>query len=325
MLVADVGGTKLTMGLIDAHAVPLRIQAQESFKCADGANLTEFLTRFQHKYPHTPRVACIAGAGPVKEDVIAVTNLPWRIASDEIRRMGYESTYLINDLVAHASAVPHLSGGQVHVLQEGSPQDGPMGLIAAGTGLGEALIVRSGERYIVNPSEGGHCSFAPGDEEQIALLRFLHRTYSHVSWERVVSGKFGFRHIAAFLLEQARTNASSDLKEAVATQEDLGSLIHEKARGGDPMAMEVIRLFLKLYGAEAGNLALKGFTVGGLFLGGGVIRQLMPFVAQSAWIDSFCAKGRFSQLMRDIPVRVILDQDNALLGAGYYARDRLPS
>jgi glucokinase len=145
-----------------------------------------------------------------------------------------------------------------------------------------------------------------------------------VSWERVVSGKFGFRHLAQFILERGDISTTEALRVAIYGGEDIGALLHEHALLGDPLAIAVIKLFLKLYGAEAGNLALKGFTLGGLYIGGGIIKQLMPFVAQSSLIESFCAKGRFTEFMRQIPIKIITDEDNALLGAGYYAWNRLP-
>ena len=324
ILVADVGGTKMTLGLIDLQEGPLRVRAQQTFKCAQGANLTAFLERFAAQHPHPPLAACIGGAGPVKGDAIEITNLPWRITRQELLQHGYAHVYLINDLVAHAAAVPYLGQSQVHLLQEGREQVGSKGLIAAGTGLGEALIVEDGGRYVVNPSEGGHSSFAPSDEDEIELLRTLKRTYGHVSWERVVSGKFGFRHLARFLLDSKGIKTSPQLAAAVTGEEDIGALLHERALAGDPLATATIHLFLKLYGAEAGNLALKGFTVGGLYIGGGIIKQLMPFVAGSPLIDAFCAKGRFTQFMREIPLKVIMEEDSALIGAGYHAQQHLP-
>ena len=169
ILVADVGGTKMTLGLIANRDGLLYVMAQQTFKCAEGDNLGTFLDRFVALHSHVPYAACIGGAGPVTHDAIEITNLPWRITRDELLCRGYQHAYLINDLVAHASSVPYLAPEQVCILQKGSEQDGAKGLIAAGTGLGESLIIPDNGRFIINPSEGGHCSFSPA-----FLADFIH-------------------------------------------------------------------------------------------------------------------------------------------------------
>ncbi len=264
----------------------------------------------------------IGVAGPVVGRKVNMTNLPWTIDADDLeKKLGLPVT-LVNDLEAYAQAISFIAPEHLVPLQ-GSISPLPHGtraLIAAGTGLGEALAVQIGVTADGIPSyksvatEGGHCSFAPVSEEDRELLSFLQTRYQHVSWERVVSGLDGFRNIYDYLVTVCRLKPSQNLADAASQQHDIGAAVIAALDAGDTLAERIVRIFVRLYGCEAGNLALKCLPYGGVYIGGGIALRIEQYMHSREFTDGFSQKGRFSDLLRKIPIALVKDPDAALRG-----------
>jgi glucokinase len=264
-------------------------------------------------------------AGPVVNDRVEVTNLPWLIDAATITQtFGIPSVFLINDLEAIANAVPHLQADDLYTLNSGKPEDqGAIAVIAPGTGLGEAFLTWNGSlnRYQAHPSEGGHAAFGPGNEEQIELLRYLHGRFHHVSYERVCSG-IGIPNLYDFMRDNSRFDEPDWLAQAVAAAENPTPIIvNAAARQNIPLCQAVLDLFVDILGDEAGNLALKTLATGGVYIGGGIPPRILPQLEQPRFLAAFQRKGRFANLMADLPVHVICNPKAALYGAAYYGLD----
>lgn len=317
LLAGDVGGTKTHLGLFEAATLaPVEIK---TFAGADFPDLPAMLRVFFGGRDVRCQAACIGAAGPVLDGVCHVTNLPWAVRADELRRMLDCPAFVINDLEANGNGIALLPPSDFHVLQAGEPRVGNAALIAAGTGLGECILFWDGTRHVAVPSEGGHAGFAPGDPTEAALLTYLWQTYEHVSWERVVSGAFGFEHIYRFLRDTGRAAGSPEL-EAFAADHGYGAAVSQFAAAGLPIAVATMERFVALYGSEAGNLALKTLAVAGVFIGGGIAPKILKWMTQGGFLRAFVAKGRFRSFMERIPVAVVLNERTALLGAARYAQ-----
>jgi len=258
-------------------------------------------------------------AGPVVDGRCVATNLPWVVDERRLSAAAGAPVKLINDLEAAAHGVLTLPAEQFLALQPGAAKPGGnLALIAAGTGLGQALVVTDGQGYRVVPSEGGHADFAPADELQVDLLRYLRAEFGHVSWERILSGP-GLANIYHFL--QARAgHAAPDWLRARLQREDPGAVIGEVGLAGrDPVCAEALDLFVSIYGAQAGNLALETLALGGLVVGGGIAPKIKSKLADGRFMAAFRAKGRMEPLLASIPVRAALDARAGLLGAAHVA------
>jgi glucokinase len=254
-----------------------------------------------------------------------LTNLGWVLEAAEVREhLGVEEVILLNDLQAMAYALPALRSEEIEWVQAGRPQEhGVMALIAAGTGLGEGCLMWDDTRWRAYPSEGGHSDFAPVDEEQIALLRFVLREHAHVSYERICSGGLGMPILYRFLKEHLGLKGREVLDEAVMRQDrEAARLIVEEATQGGSAAelcQAVLALFVRILGAEAGNLALKLLPTGGLYIGGGLGVRLRSALHTPSFLQPFRAKGRYASMMEEFPVGVILHPMAGLLGAASHA------
>jgi glucokinase len=204
-------------------------------------------------------------------------------------------------------------------LQKGRPRPGNRALIAAGTGLGEATLFWQGGAYVPSASEGGHTSFSPTSQDQVELLRHLLGRYEHVSWERVVSGIDGFRNLADFLHVSGRITLPPEIPLESLNSRDVGPIVTEAASSGEKWAQVVMEWFVRLYGAEAGNVALKSMAVGGVYIAGGIAPKILPWLMQGEFVAAFAEKGRFTDFLREIPVHVVTDEHAALRGAAYVA------
>jgi glucokinase len=269
--------------------------------------------------------ACFGCPGPVRDGRLKLTNLPWTLdARDLARSLAIEHIFLINDLEANGYGIPELAPESMLTLHEGDASAvGNRGLIAAGTGLGEALLIWNGKQHRPIPSEGGHCDFAARTDREIALLKYLRRKlHGRVSWERVVSG-IGIQNIYAFLREVERMDEPTWLHKRMAG-EDPNAVIGECAENGSSdLCRETVLTFAEAYGAETGNVALKVLALGGMYLGGGIAPKSLKMLAGGGFMQAFLDKGRLSPLLESIPVRVILDESCALLGAAAYAEVRV--
>jgi glucokinase len=247
------------------------------------------------------------------------TNLPWIVDERHIAAGAGAPVKLVNDLEATAHGVLTLPADKFLVLQAGTPKPGGnVALIAAGTGLGQALVVRDGQGYRVVPSEGGHASFAPADELQVDLLRFLRAEFGHVSWERILSGP-GLANVYRFLQGRAG-HAAPDWLRARLQREDPGAVIGEVGLAGrDPVCVEALDLFVSIYGGQAGNLALETLAMGGVVVGGGIAPKIKAKLADGGFMTAFRAKGRMESLLASMPVKVALEARAGLLGAAHLA------
>lgn len=321
ILAGDIGGTHTRLALFEGKT-KLNIAAQEIFSSREYTQLLPILQKFLGMHPASVSSACFGIAGPVRNGKCQATNLPWIVDSSELAgELQLDSVHLINDLEANAWGIRVLKAEDLYLLHAGdATQKGNIALIAAGTGLGEAGLYWDGEDHHPFACEGGHVDFAPRNALEIDLLLYLNKTYpGHVSYERVVSGP-GLKKIYEFLIHTRRETESSELKQEMKNR-DLAQIVSEWGhQNRDPGCARALDLFLSLYGAEAGNLALKFLARGGVYIGGGIAPHVLDKLKEGAFIEGFLDKGRFRSLLETIPVRVILNDLTALLGAAEYAR-----
>jgi glucokinase len=322
ILAGDVGGTKVHLALYDFSNGKLEYRRDQRFPAKDYSGLEAIVREFLGAEKVT--AACFGVPGPVRDGRLRLTNLPWTLDSRELSAsLGIEHVFLINDLEANGYGVAELSPDQIFTLSEGdASQMGNRALIAAGTGLGEGLLIWNGRTHTPYPSEGGHGDFAPRNEDEIDLLRFLQQKYNgRISYERVVSG-MGLTNIYEFLREVRGMDEPNWLAERMA-QEDPNGVITENALAAKSEICEkALDMFVSVYGSEAGNLALKLLSVGGLYVGGGIAPRILEKLKDGTFMKAFTDKGRLSQLLINMPVRVILESKAALLGAAAYAEAR---
>lgn len=320
ILGGDVGGTKCNLALLAETEGKLRPVVARRFASKDYANfdliVTDFVQQAATQLGEEKITAAGFGvAGPVIENRVKATNLPWVVDGKALaEKLGTRHVVLLNDLAATAHSLEHLTDDDLCVLNDGSGEPGATkALIAAGTGLGEAMLFWDGRRYVVAPSEGGHTDFAPRTEQEIELLRFLKKRAPNVSNELILSGR-GFRALHEFLGPDIR-HASFDDPEA-----DPAPEITRLGLGRECSACaETLDLWTAIYGAEAGNLALKALSLGGLYVAGGIAVKTLAKMKDGAFVRAFCDKSRFSKLLARIPVSIVLNQAAPLLGAAYRA------
>ncbi|HEU4369017.1 MAG TPA: glucokinase [Methylomirabilota bacterium] len=320
VLAGDVGGTKTALALFDKSErglVPVRDDALPS---RGFASLEAAIEKFLGAGPR-PAIAavCLGVAGPVVDGRCVATNLPWVIDEGALAAaIPAARVKLLNDLEVAAHGVLGLPEAELRPLQAGVARRGNQVLIAAGTGLGEAVIVHDDERRIVIASEGGHGDFAPRGELEDDLLRFLRKEFGSVSYERVLSGP-GLVNVYRFLRDTGWAGESPDVAERMRTG-DPGAVISEMGLGRrDRLCDKALDIFVSVYGAEAGNLALKAMATGGVLVGGGIAPRIIERIAAGGFVAAFRAKGRLSALMETLPVSVALNPRAPLLGAGRVA------
>ncbi|MGA7244294.1 MAG: glucokinase [Terracidiphilus sp.] len=323
ILAGDVGGTKVHLALYDFTDGKLSQTRDKQFPAREYSGLEEIVKEFLGSDKVT--AACFGVPGPVRDGRLRLTNLPWTLDSRELaKNLGIDHVFLINDLEANGYGVAELGPEQIYTLSDGdASQIGNRGLIAAGTGLGEGILAWNGRIHVPYPSEGGHTDFGPRNEEEIELLRFLQRKYNgRVSYERVVSG-MGLTNIYEFLRDSRGMEEPKWLADKIAEAHDPNSVITEMALSAkSEICAKALDMMVSIYGAEAGNLALKVLSVGGLYVGGGIAPKILEKLKDGTFIKAFQDKGRLSQLLINMPVRVILDSGSALIGAASYAEAR---
>ncbi|MES2391543.1 MAG: glucokinase [Acidobacteriota bacterium] len=329
ILAGDVGGTKVHLALYNFSAgklVPVKDQKYPAheFACLDDV-VKAFLSDGSVDKAEIA-AACFGCPGPVRDGRLKLTNLPWELDQRLLAKsLGIEHIFLINDLEANGYGIPELAADKIFTLHTGDAAEvGHRGLVSAGTGLGECLLIwdAKARRHLPVPSEGGHCDFAARNEREIALLEYLQKTLKgRVSWERVVSG-LGIKNVYEFLRDDQKMDEPEWLKVRMAA-EDPNAVIGECAENGSSeICYETMQMFTAAFGAEAGNVALKVLAVGGVYLGGGIAPKILKTMQNGAFTQAFLDKGRLSPLLETIPVRVILDDTCALLGAAAYAEAR---
>jgi len=319
-LAGDVGGTKTHLALFRRGDSPRAPTLDRKFASRDYSTLEALIGEFLAGAPGRPEAVALGIAGPVVENRTETTNLPWRVDGAALAAaLGGARVTLLNDLAATARGLELLQPGDLEVLQRGTPAGGSRALIAAGTGLGEALIVWDGRAHRPVPSEGGHADFGARDDFEYGLSRWLRARFDHVSWERVLSGP-GLADLYRYHTEIGLGAEPAEFARAFAAHADPAALITEAALGGTcERAHSTLERFASAYGAEAGNVALKFLAVGGVFVGGGIAPKILAFLRGPGFLEAFRAKGRMQRLLERIPVSVILDDRAALWGAAAVA------
>lgn len=320
-LVGDIGGTKTVLALYELNNNKLSKKQEKRFPSKDHKSLEDIIQLFLPKDRKKIDAACFGIAGPIKNQMVKTTNLPWVIQAKKIqKKFSCKKVFLINDLLANAYGLSVLKPKQFFCLHKGKKnKKANQALISAGTGLGEASLFFTGDRTMPSPSEGGHTDFSPRDKREVELFFYLQKRFGHVSWERVLSGQ-GFCHLYEFLESQGYKKQTA-LEKKLLKEQDMAKVITELGlKGKSALCKETVDWFVSLYGAEAGNFALKIMAKGGVYLGGGIAPKILPALKKKTFLQSFLQKGRFRALLKDFPIYVVLEEKTALLGSLQYCR-----
>ncbi len=319
LLAGDIGGTKTVLGLYapdrDVHD-PIVIDRQPS---REFNSLQDLVASFLDRHNASVSHATFGVAGPVIGGRAQITNLPWSLDESALKdALNIKSVILLNDLQAMASAVPVLGDDEVDLIKTGrKSSNGAIGVIAPGTGLGEAFLVWNDRSHVAYPSEGGHASFAPADKQQVELLQYMRRMYDHVSFERVCSGR-GIPGLYEFIRDTSDQSEKQPVAEAITRADDATPVIIDAALDAEPpcpLCQATLSLFVRILGSEAGNLAMKVMATGGIYLGGGIPPRILPALKTGEFVEAFTHKGRLSDMLANIPVSVIVGHNVALMGA----------
>ena len=318
ILAADIGATNTRVGLFRKQGDRLEPSVTHRFANSGYADFPSLLREFPADTGIT--ALAIGVAGPVFKGRAHITNLRWDIDSAVLHaRYPRAHIALLNDVEATAYGIAALQKSDLLVLNAGSPEpDAPAALIASGTGLGEAVIHWHDSSHLVVPSEGGHADFAPADENQVRLLRYLWRRFHPVSWDRVLSGP-GLLLMYEFLRDSGSAKESPAIAQRIRAG-DPGAVITAAAFASEcDICSAALQLFISVYGAEAGNFALRSLARGGVYLGGGIAPKIASKLSEGKFMEFFCAKDRMTDFLRTVPVYVVMNEDTALLGAARYA------
>ncbi len=321
ILAGDIGGTKTDLALYEITGEgPLKTRRENSFPSRDYGSLDDVVRAFLQDDRPTIVAAAFGIAGPIDGETVTTTNLPWRVEARTLREViGAPHVRLMNDLEATAFGALFLPGDQLQTINAGRERPTHRAVIAAGTGLGQGFLFWDGRQHVPVATEGGHVDFAPRTQTEFDLLAFLQQDLDRVSYERVLSGP-GLFNIFRFLTEHQGRPVTPEIKERLAT-EDPSAVVGEAgvARRCETCAAAV-DLFVDLYGTQAANLVLTTMARGGLYIGGGIVTKMLPRITEGAFMRSFTAKGRYAEMMREVPVWIILDPKTARLGAAEAAR-----
>jgi glucokinase len=315
ILAGDIGGTNARLAYFQPQNGNLRLISERVYPSREYSELGEIVSKFLEGSATRPEIACFGIAGPVQNGRVETSNLPWIIEQARLaKQIQLPTTLLINDLEANAWGIGGLSPYDLIALNRAGPSVGNQAVIAPGTGLGEAGLFWNGSRHEVYACEGGHADFAPQGDLQIELLRFLASRYEHVSYERILSGP-GLVHVYEFLREKGCGDEPAGFAGRLAQGDAAATISSSALSGANPLAEQALDLWITVYGAEAGNLALKAMATGGIFLGGGISPKLLPKLTGPLFMRAFLSKGRLHALLEGIPVQVITNDKAALLGA----------
>lgn len=324
ILAGDIGGTKIALALLEPAGDGLRVLRDATFASKQYGSFEQVLAQFlaaEHGRPAI-RAAGFAVAGPVIDGRSHTTNLPWILDEPVLASaIGAPRVKLLNDVAAAAYGMLHLPPTDFSVLNAGAAprRDGNIAVISVGTGLGEGMLHWDGTQHYSIASEGGHGDFAPRSDQEIALLRYLTEKHGgHVSYERVLSGP-GVHSIYCFLRDSGNAPESGWLAKQIESGDPSAAITQAGLSGEDRLCVATLELFCSIFGAEAGNLALKCVAVGGVFLAGGIAPKILPALQQGGFLRAFTDKGRLSELLRGIQVRVALNPRAPLVGAAHYA------
>ncbi len=320
VLAGDVGGTKTSLAIFEVDGTRLEVLALEKYPSQQYGSLDEIVRQFVEAQDHSCDWGSFGIAGPVRDGRAETTNLPWLVDAKRLAdEIGFRKVWLMNDLEANAWGISALEEKDFCVLSAGKPHPaGNASIISAGTGLGQAGLFWNGEQHRPFASEGGHSDFAPNSDLEIALLQHLKRSRHHISWERVVSG-MGLVNIYDFLREHRDSETPAWLAEEMKTGDKAAAISKAAQDNRCPLCAETLELFVHLYGVEAGNHALKIMSTAGVYLGGGIAPKNLDLFRKGTFLSGFWSKGRMEPLMRDMPVKVILNDRTALYGPAVFA------
>ena len=320
VLAGDIGGTKTNLGLYLKGKRRPRLKVIETYPSRDAPNLESIIDRFLKKHQFSMTNACFGIAGPVVNGRCKTTNLPWIVSEVRIKkRFKWEHVRLINDLTATAKGIPFLNSRELFPLNKARARKRQnIGLVAPGTGLGEALLIYRERCYIPVSSEGGHADFSPNNKDEVNLWQHLHHRFGHVSIERVLSGS-GLANIYSWLKESGRYKEPIWLSKKIKEMDPARVITEAAMNNRNSLCIKSLNMFVSILGAVAGNLALTATASGGIYLGGGIPPKILPKLKDGLFMEAFTNKGRFQEFLEKIAVRVILNDRAALLGAGYCA------
>ena len=319
ILVGDIGGTKAQLALFDGAGSPRTPKTELRLRTRGSASLESLVEEFLRQSKARPTRMVFGIAGPVNDNRCVTTNLPWQVDGASMSAQFGAPVTLLNDLEATAWGLGTLEPKDLEVLQPGDEQTGHRVLIAAGTGLGEALLRFDGKSWQPMPSEGGHTDFGPRDSFEDELLHWLRAKYGRVSYERILSGP-GLADLYRFHRETRRGHEPDEIAMRFDRAEEPAAVVTETALDGScERARLALEQFAGIYGAEAGNLALKGLALGGVFVGGGIAPKILPQLRRGGFVRAFFEKGRLSPVLSRIRVSVVLDPKTAVWGAAAHA------
>jgi glucokinase len=315
ILAGDIGGTNARLAYFQPQNGHLRLISEHVYPSRDYGDLGEIVSKFLADSAARPEVACFGIAGPVQNGRVEASNLPWIIEQSRLaEQIQLPATLLINDLEASAWGIGALGAQDLVSLNQVEPSVGNQAVIAPGTGLGEAGLFWNGSQHEVFACEGGHADFAPQGDLQIELLRFLASRYEHVSYERVLSGP-GLVNVYKFLRDKGAADEPAGFAEELSQGDPAAAISHAALNGTNPLAEQALDLLISVYGAEAGNLALKTMATGGIFLGGGISPKILAKLTGPLFMHAFLNKGRLRPLLETVAVQVITNDKAGLLGA----------
>jgi glucokinase len=323
ILAGDIGGTNARLAYFQPQNGHLRLVSERVFPSREHSELGEIVTQFVDDSGTKPEAACFGIAGPVRNGRVETSNLPWVIEQSRLaKQIHLPATLLINDLEASAWGIGALETTDLVALNQVSgPAIGNQAVIAPGTGLGEAGLFWDGSRHHVFACEGGHADFAPTDDLQIELLRFLKARFGHVSYERVLSGP-GLVNVYEFLRDSGCGKESDEFAAILSNSDPAAAISRAALDETQPLAVKALDIWISVYGAEASNLALKTMATGGLFLAGGISPKILAKMTGPLFMQSFLDKGRLRPLVESIPVQVVTNEKAGLLGAARCASVR---
>jgi glucokinase len=325
IIAGDVGGTKARLGLFERKTGKLELVVSEQFKSREFSSLEEILKLFLERYnggtSNNLEAACFGLPGPVINGRVKVTNLPWEVALIDIaQRLKISKIKLVNDLVSTAAAIPNFGPESLTTIYDGKGFDraGSCVVVAPGTGIGHSLIHREGGWSVLLASEGGHANFAPTNDLEIDLLRYLQKQLPHVSVESVLCGP-GIGNIYNFLKDTGRGEAPEEMKTPEA-QENPASVITKLAlAGSSDMCVQTLNMFCSMLGAHCSNILLTYLSTGGVFLGGGIPPKILPFLQNGSFLQGYLKKGKQKERVESTSVFLIKDDHAALYGAAAIA------
>jgi glucokinase len=320
ILAGDIGGTSARIAYFRSQDERLELVCQQVFPSGQFSGIADLVAEFVASRGEQADVACFSIAGAVRGDKVITPNLGWRVDAAEVsRRLAIGTVHLMNDLEANACGIATLDQEDFALLNAGAPEaSGNEALISAGTGLGEAGLYWNGKQHHPFATEGGHADFAPRNKLEVELFLYLLDRFGRVSWERVVSGP-GLYNIYQFLRDTGPVTELRDAVEAMRQEGAPAAISRFALAGACPLCVRALDMFVSLYGAEAGNLALKVMATGGMFIGGGIAPKIIEKLQGPLFMETFAAKGRLKSLMEAMPVRVIMNDLTALRGAARYA------